>query len=87
MYCKKCGTEVDGKFCQECGTAVESVTTKQKEGNKSKKSFDQRSFYWWEIVLLMVIAIYIGFDAFGVIGAIIGILIVGLISWKKSMNN
>jgi hypothetical protein len=35
----------------------------------------------------MVVAIYIGFDVFGVIGAIIGILIVGLISWKKSMNN
>ena len=60
MYCKKCGAEVNpGEYCQKCGTkAVESVTPKQKEGNKSKKSFDQRSFYRWEIVLLMVVAIY-----------------------------
>lgn len=30
MYCKQCGTEIDGKFCKECGTAVESITPNQK---------------------------------------------------------
>ena len=39
-------------------TNAEPLTPKQKEGGKSKKSFDQRSFYRWEIVLLMVVAIY-----------------------------
>jgi hypothetical protein len=26
IYCKECGTEVDGKFCPECGTGLDDLT-------------------------------------------------------------
>jgi len=41
-------------------------------------------FKWWEILLLMVIAIYLGYLIVGVIGSVIGIIIVSIISWRKT---
>jgi uncharacterized membrane protein YvbJ len=77
MYCKSCGNKTeDGKYCSECGKPLKIEYSKS-------KSYNERGFHWWEIALLMVIAIYIGFLIVGVIGSIIGIVIVGLIAWNK----
>jgi rRNA maturation endonuclease Nob1 len=35
VYCKECGSEVDGKFCQECGVRVNTVPNVPKEDNES----------------------------------------------------
>ena len=82
MYCKQCGTEIDGKFCHECGTPTNGEINPKEA--IPEKNLDNS----WYVVSIII-------PLLGVIGGLYYIskgyknapmiLLIGLIAWMIYM--
>ena len=55
MFCKKCGTEYDGKFCPQCGIGAEESLVVEK-----KKRPIYKKWWFWVLIVIIVIAVAAG---------------------------
>ena len=87
MYCKECGTEIDGgKFCQECGTAVGEVKDEVRSNNYDPLQLDPKYLKWVGSLILSLAVFGVLNFIFAPLAGVILIIFAALIYVTKSIN-
>ena len=61
MYCKECGSEVDGKFCQECGMPINPKNSNPRNNKESKPEYNYVKNILMPIIVIILLIIVLEF--------------------------
>lgn len=61
MFCRECGTEVDGKFCQECGMPIKPKNSTPRNTKESKPEYNYIKNILMPIIVMLLLIIIIEF--------------------------
>lgn len=87
MYCKECGTEINGgKFCKECGTAVGEVKKDIRPNNYDPLQLNPKYLKWIGSLILSLAVFGVLNFIFAPLAGVILIIFAALIYVTKSIN-